>query len=120
MRGRRRLSRALWFPSPAHRYAFAGTYVALVCPNNDTTAPCQLNAHVIAMVAPESILHGLRVGASRLEGNVYGREFAGVVGGGGRADPHVRGGVGDDGSVVLDERGLAGCAVGETLLHSSA
>ena len=64
MRGRRRLSRAFWFPSPAHRRAFAGTYVALVCPNNDTTAPCQLNAHVIAMVAPESILHGLRVGAS--------------------------------------------------------
>ena len=64
MRGRRRLSRAFWFPSPAHRCAFAGTYVALVCPNNDTTAPCQLNAHVIAMVAPESILHGLRVGAS--------------------------------------------------------
>ena len=64
MRGRRRLSRAFWFPSPVHRRAFAGTYVALVCPNNDTTAPCQLNAHVIAMVAPESILHGLRVGAS--------------------------------------------------------
>ena len=39
-----------------------GTYVALVCPNNTTKGPCQLNAHVISMVAPESILHGLRVG----------------------------------------------------------
>ena len=27
--------------------ARAGTYVALVCPDNTTTAPCQLNAHVI-------------------------------------------------------------------------
>lgn len=47
------------YQSDAH-----GTYVASVCPGNLTAAPCQLNAHVIAMVSPEDILDDVEVGGA--------------------------------------------------------